>query len=55
MKGVRKCCISNAVNWTDDDIYGMVVKRMGMLGVNVRKMKAQIMEMETVILNGEGK
>ena len=20
MKGFKKCCISNAVNWTDDDI-----------------------------------
>ena len=34
MQGVRKCCIYNAVNRTDDDICGMVVKRLGMLGVS---------------------
>ena len=47
MKGVEKCCISSAVNGTDDDIRGMVVKRMGMLGVCVRKMKALTVKMET--------
>jgi hypothetical protein len=40
VKGVEKCCISSAVNGTDDGIRGMVVKRMGMLGVSVRKTKA---------------
>jgi hypothetical protein len=34
---------------------GMAVKRLGMLGVNVRKMKALTVEMETVILIGEGR
>ena len=46
MKGVKNCCLSNAVNGTDD-IRGMVVKRMGMLGVSVRKMKALTVKMET--------
>jgi len=32
---------------------GMAVKRMGMLGVSVRKMKALTVKMETVILIGK--
>jgi hypothetical protein len=31
------------------------VKRMGKLGVSVKKMKALTMEMETVILIGKGR
>ena len=54
VQGVRKCCIYNAVNRTDDDICGMAVKRMGMLGVRVRKMTALIVKMETVTLIGKG-
>jgi len=34
--------------------HGMAVKRMGMLGVGVRKMKALTMKMETVALIGKG-
>jgi hypothetical protein len=34
---------------------GMTVKRMGMLGVSVRKMKALTVEMETVTLIGKGR
>jgi len=33
----------------------MAVKRMGMLGVSVRKMKALTVKMETVILISEGR
>jgi hypothetical protein len=33
---------------------GMTVKRMGMLGVSVRKMKALTVKMETVTLIGKG-
>ena len=33
---------------------GMLVKRMGMLGVSVRKMKALTVKMETVTLIGKG-
>jgi hypothetical protein len=32
---------------------GMAVKRMGMLGVSVRKMKAQMAKMEIVTLDGK--
>ena len=34
---------------------GMAVKRMGMLGVSVRKMKALTVKMETGILIGKGR
>jgi hypothetical protein len=33
---------------------GVAVKRMGMFGVRVRKMKALAVEMETVTLTGRG-
>jgi hypothetical protein len=33
----------------------MAVKRMGMLGVSVRKMKAQTVKMEAVTLIGRGR
>ena len=32
-KGFKKCCVSNAVDGTDDDSCGMAMTRMGMLGV----------------------
>jgi hypothetical protein len=35
---------------TIDNICGMILKRMGMLGVSVRKMKALTVKMETVTL-----
>ena len=34
---------------------GMLVKRMGMLGVSVRKTKAPTVKMETVTLSGKGR
>jgi hypothetical protein len=35
--------------------YGMAAKRLGMLEVSARKMKALTVEMETVTLIGKGK
>ena len=35
--------------------YGMAVKRVGMLGVSVRKMKALTVKMETVTMIGKGR
>lgn len=41
VKGFKKCCISSAVDWTDDDtLCNDSIKRNGMLAVNVRKIKA---------------
>jgi hypothetical protein len=56
VKGFKKCCMSNAMDGTDDDmICGMVVKRMRRLEVCVRKMKALIVKMGTVTLIGKGR
>jgi hypothetical protein len=38
------------MNRTIDNSCGMTIKRIGMLGVNVRKMKALTLKMETVTL-----
>jgi hypothetical protein len=40
---------------THDDSCGMAVKRIGMLGVSVRKMKALTVTIETVTLIGKGR
>ena len=47
VKGFKKCCISKAEDETDDDRLWMAMKRMGMLGVSVRKMRALTMKVET--------
>jgi len=47
--------ISNAVDGTDVIYCGMAVKRLGVLGVSVRKMKALTVKMETVTLIGKGR
>jgi len=55
VKSVKMCCMSNALFGTNDDSCGMEVKRMGMLEVTVRKMKALTVKMETVTLIGKGR
>jgi hypothetical protein len=46
VRGFKKWCIFTAVGGTVDmEWNGMAVKRVGMLGVSVRKMKALTMEM----------
>jgi len=52
VKSAKKCCISNATDGTNDGC-GMAVKRMGMLGVNVKMMKAITVKMDTVTLIGK--
>jgi len=54
VKGIKKCSISNAVGGTDDSC-GMAVKRMRMLGVSVRNMKALTVKMKMVTLIGNGR
>jgi len=49
VKGVKKCCISNAVDGTDDMLWNAV------LVVSVSKMKVLTVKMETVTLIGRGK
>jgi hypothetical protein len=46
--------MSSAVDRTDD-ICGMALKRMGMLGVSVRKMKVLTVKIEIVTLIGKGR
>ena len=50
LKGFKKCCTSKAVETVI--CCGMSGKRMGMLGVSVRKVKALLVKMETVTLSG---
>jgi len=52
IKGAKNCCISNAMDGTND-ICGTAVKRMGMLGVNVKMMKAVTKKMNTATLIGK--
>ena len=47
MQGFRKYCLPTVVGESDDDSCGMTVRRMGMLGVSVRKMKALTVKMDT--------
>jgi hypothetical protein len=54
LKGFKKCCTSNAVAETVI-CCGMRGKRIGMLGVSVRKVKALLVKMETVTLSGKGR
>jgi hypothetical protein len=54
VKGFKQCCVSSAMMGLMM-CCGMTVKRMGMLGVSVRKMKAMIVRMETITLLGTGR
>ena len=56
VKGFSKCCISNAMEGTDDDmLWNGNVEMMGMFGVSARKVKAPTVKMETVALIGKGR
>ena len=55
VKGFKKCCISSALGASDDDCCGMTVKRIRMLAVSVRKLKALTVKMEIVTLIGSSR
>jgi len=55
VKGVTNCCISNAMDGTNDYGCGMAVRKMRMLGIRSLKMKALTLKMERVTLNGKGR
>jgi len=55
VKGFKKCRIFNAGDELMTVCCGMVVRRVGMLGVSVKEMKALIVKMETVTLIGKGR
>jgi hypothetical protein len=48
VKDFKICCISNAMDGTNDGSCGMAVKTMGMLRVSVRKMMALTVKVRTV-------
>jgi len=50
----KKCCTSNAMDGTDDDMLWNGSKD-GKVRVNMRKMKALTVNMETVTLIGTGR
>ena len=52
VNGFKKCCTSSAVDETD--MLRMAVKRKGILGMSVRKMKGMNVKMEKVTLTGKG-
>ena len=54
MKGLKKCCISSAVDETDDDKLWNGNEEDGNVG-SVRKMKPLTVQMETVTLIGKGR
>jgi hypothetical protein len=55
-KGFKKCCISNAMDGTDDDILWNGSKEDGNVKkVSVQKMKVLTVKMETVTLIGKGR
>jgi hypothetical protein len=55
VKGVMNCCISSAMDGTNDCGCGMAVRKMGMLGVSSLKMKALTLRMQKVTLIGKGR
>jgi len=55
VKGFKKCCISTGWMRPVTVCSGMAVRRMGMLGVSVRKMKGLTVKTETVTLIGKGR
>jgi hypothetical protein len=38
-KNLKKCCISSTLDGTVDDVFGMAMKKLGMLALSVRKIK----------------
>lgn len=53
VKGFKICCLSNAVDGTNDGSCGMAVKTMGMLGVSMREMMALTVKMKTMAVIGK--
>jgi len=54
VKGFKKCCMSNALDGTDDMMWNGN-KEDGEIDVSVRKMKALTVKMWTVTLIGKGR
>jgi hypothetical protein len=55
VKGVKQCCISNAMDGTNNNSCEMAVKRMEMSGMRARQKKALTMKIETMTPIARGK
>jgi hypothetical protein len=55
VKGFQKFCISIQVDGTMVVCCGLALKRLGMLGISVRKMKTLTVKREMVTLIGRGR
>ena len=55
VKGFKKCCIASVLDKPDHDMLCMTVKRIGMLGGIVRKMKALNLKIEAATLIDKGR
>jgi len=55
MKGFKKCCISNAMDETDDNMLWNGNESIGILGVSVRNMMMLTVKMDRVTLIGKGR
>ena len=53
MKGFKKCCISNGMEETDDDVLWNGSEQYGFVRSECRKMKALTVKMETMKLIGK--
>ena len=54
VKNLQKCYISSTLDGTVDHVFGMAVKRLGMLAVSVRKMKTVALVMDIWTNNEDG-
>jgi hypothetical protein len=55
VKGFKRCCISNAMDETEDDVLWNDSEEDGDVRMSFRKLKTLTVKMETVILIGKGR
>jgi len=55
VKSCKKCCISNAVDETDTDMFWNGSQEEGNIRVSVRKTNALVVKKETAKLIGKGR
>jgi hypothetical protein len=55
VKGVSRCCISSAVDGTDDILWNCITEVGNVRSVCVKNMKALTVRMKTVTLGGTGR
>jgi hypothetical protein len=55
VKGFKRCCISNVVDGTEDDMLWNYSEEDRNVRVSVRKIKALTVKMEKMMLIGKGR